>query len=55
MNDDEFSVFLDNDVPLNHNIFKYLMITRNKLREYRRIAVSYSAGSDSDIMLDLES
>jgi len=38
---------------MNHNIQKYMMVTRNKLREYGCIAVSYSAGSDSDIMLDM--
>jgi len=53
VNDDEFVKFLDNGVPMNHNIFKYLMVTRNKLRQHKRITVSYSAGSDSDIMLDL--
>jgi len=52
MNDNEFSDFL-NTAPCNHNIFKYLMITRNKLRQYKRIAVSVSGGSDSDIILDL--
>jgi 3'-phosphoadenosine 5'-phosphosulfate sulfotransferase (PAPS reductase)/FAD synthetase len=53
MNDDDFMKFLDNDIPLNQNIFKYLMVTRNKLRQHKRIAISYSAGSDSDIMADL--
>ena len=53
MSDDEFLKFLDTAVPLNHNIFKYLMVTRNKLRLHRRIAVSVSGGSDSDIMLDM--
>ena len=53
MNDKEFAEFLDSDVPKNHNIFKYLMVTRNKLREYKRVACSYSGGSDSDIMLDM--
>ena len=53
MNDDEFLEFLNNDVPMNHNIFKYLMVTRNKLREHRKIAISYSAGSDSDIVTGL--
>ena len=52
MNDQEFSKFLES-VPPNLNILKYLMVTRNKLRQYRRIAVSYSGGSDSDIILDL--
>ena len=28
-------------------------VTRNKLREYRKIAVSYSGGSDGDIMVDM--
>ena len=36
MNDEQFSDFLDNHVPRNHNIFKYLMVTRNKLRENER-------------------
>jgi len=53
VNDDDFVKFLDNDVPMNYNIFKYLMVTRNKLRQHKRVAVSYSSGSDSDIMLDL--
>jgi len=53
MTDKEFTTLLDSNIPLNHNIFKYLMVTRNKLREHKRIAVSYSSGSDSDIMLDM--
>ena len=53
MNDDEFVKFLDCDVPMNHNIFKYLMVTRNKLREHKRIAISVSGGSDSDCILDM--
>ena len=53
MNDKEFAEFIDNKAPENYNILKYLMVTRNKLREYSRIAVSYSAGADSDIMLDM--
>ena len=53
MNDHEFLEFLNGSVPNNHSIFKYLMVTRNKLGEYRKIAVSYSAGSDSDIMVDM--
>ena len=53
MDDKNFYDLLNEDVPMNHNIQKYMMVTRNKLREYGRIAVSYSAGSDSDIMLDM--
>ena len=53
MDDRNFYDFINEDVPMNHNIQKYMMVTRNKLREYGRIAVSYSAGSDSDIMLDM--
>ena len=53
MNDNDFCSFITNCVPNNRNIHKYLMVTRNKLREYKRIAVSYSAGSDSDIILDM--
>lgn len=53
MGDDAFLSFLDNDIPTNHNIFKYLMVTRNKLREHKRIAVSVSGGSDSDTILDM--
>jgi 3'-phosphoadenosine 5'-phosphosulfate sulfotransferase (PAPS reductase)/FAD synthetase len=53
VNDNEFLDFIDNDIPRNHNIFKHLMVTRNKLRQYQRIAISYSGGSDSDIILDL--
>jgi len=37
----------------SYNIHKTLMVMRNKLELYRRVAVSYSGGSDSDIMLDL--
>jgi len=53
MDDKHFFDFLSKRAPLNHNIQKYMMVTRSKLREYRRIAVSYSAGSDSDIILDM--
>jgi len=53
MNDKNFYDFLNEDAPKNLNIQKYMMVTRNKLREYGRIAVAYSAGSDSDIMLDM--
>lgn len=52
MTDQEFHALLDT-IPPNQNIYKYLMVTRIKLQQYRRIAVSYSGGSDSDIMLDL--
>ena len=51
--DKAFWDFLNNDVPRNLNIFKYLLVTRNKLRDYSRILVSYSSGSDSDILLDM--
>ena len=37
----------------NQNITKYLMVTRDKLRQYKKIMVSYSGGSDSDTILDL--
>ena len=47
MNDDEFLEFLNTAVPNNHNIFKYLMVTRNKLRQHKRIAIAVSGGSDS--------
>ena len=53
MNDDDFVKFLDNDVPMNYNIFKYLMVTRNKLRQHKRIAISVSGGSDSICILDM--
>ena len=53
MNDKEFYNFLTNTVPNNFNIHKYLIVTRNKLREHKRIVCSYSGGSDSDIMADL--
>ena len=53
MDDKSFFDFLNKDVPMNNNIPKYMMVTRNKLREYGRIAISYSGGSDSDIMLDM--
>jgi len=52
MNDQQFCKLLDK-TPANLNIQKYLTVTRHKLSEYRRVAVSYSGGSDSDIMLDL--
>ena len=38
--------------PPNQNITKYLMVTRDKLKQYKRIMVSYSGGSDSDTILD---
>ena len=53
VNDKEFREFMSDAVPMNVNIQKYLMVTRIKLREYRRVAVSYSGGSDSDVMLDM--
>ncbi|GHU96884.1 hypothetical protein FACS1894208_12000 [Clostridia bacterium] len=52
MTDQEFNALLD-AAPRNLRIFDYLMVTRNKLQQHRRIAVSYSGGSDSDIILDL--
>ena len=48
----QFRKLLDK-APQNQNIQKTLMVMLNKLAEYRRIAVSYSGGSDSDIMLDM--
>lgn len=53
MNDKDFEQFLNNSAPLNLNIQKYMIVTRNKLREHGRIAVSVSGGSDSDIMTDM--
>ena len=53
MNDDEFLDLLNNGVPANHNIFKYLMVTRNKLKEHKKIAISVSGGSDSDCIVDM--
>jgi len=53
MRDDEFLNFLNSAVPNNHNIFKYLMVTRNKLRQHTHIAVSVSGGSDSDCVIDM--
>lgn len=53
MTDEEFANFIDNKVPDNSTIIKYLITTRNKLKEFKNILVSYSGGSDSDIMLDL--
>ena len=53
MTDKEFAKFIDSEVPENHNILKYLMVTRNKLRLHKRIAISVSGGSDSDIMIDI--
>lgn len=37
----------------NYQSVKYLMVTNQKVREYRNIAVSVSGGSDSDIMVDM--
>jgi len=53
MDDAEFWDFLDKESPRNQNIFNYMVITRNKLRLHRRITISVSGGSDSDIMTDL--
>ena len=39
MNDKEFMTFLDTVTPNNLNIYKYLMVTRNKLRQHQRIAL----------------
>ena len=47
MTDNEFLKFLNTAVPNNLNIYKYLMVTRNKLRQHQRIAVSVSGGSDN--------
>ena len=52
LSDKEFWDLMET-VPKNLNIYKYLMVTRAKLRQYKRIAVSYSGGSDSDTILDL--
>ena len=52
MTNTEFTALLDS-APPNANIIKYLMVTRQKLQRYRKIAVSYSGGSDSDVILDL--
>ena len=52
MNDADFKKMLET-APLNQNITKYLMVTRDKLKQYKRIMVSYSGGSDSDTILDL--
>lgn len=53
MTDEEFADFIETNVPANPTIIKYLITTRNKLKEFSKIAVSYSGGSDSDIVLDL--
>lgn len=53
MDDKAFEHFLNNKVPPNPNIQKYMMVTRNKLKEFERIAISVSGGSDSDIMTDM--
>jgi 3'-phosphoadenosine 5'-phosphosulfate sulfotransferase (PAPS reductase)/FAD synthetase len=53
MNDSEFLNFLYTAVPSNRNVHKYMMVTRNRLRQYKKIAVAVSGGSDSDIMLDM--
>ena len=47
MNDTDFLKLLDGNIPKSNNIFKYLMVTRNKLREHRRIAISVSGGSEN--------
>jgi len=53
MTDEQFQNFINNDIPENLNIQKYLITTRNKLKDYKKVAVSYSGGSDSDIIIDL--
>ncbi len=53
MNDREFEHFLNTEAPPNLNIQKYMMVTRNKLKEFRRIAISTSGGADSQIMTDM--
>ena len=52
MVDADFNKLLET-APPNQNITKYLMVTRDKLKQYKRIMVSYSGGSDSDTILDL--
>ena len=52
MSDEQFKEFLEK-TPLNQNIQKYLMVTRIKLSQCRRISISYSGGSDSDIVIDI--
>ena len=52
MTDEQFNELLET-APPNQNITKYLMVTRDKLRQYKKIMVSYSGGSDSDTILDL--
>jgi 3'-phosphoadenosine 5'-phosphosulfate sulfotransferase (PAPS reductase)/FAD synthetase len=52
MNDKDFLNLLDN-APINQNITKYLLVTRQKLSQFERIVLSYSGGSDSDTILDI--
>jgi 3'-phosphoadenosine 5'-phosphosulfate sulfotransferase (PAPS reductase)/FAD synthetase len=52
MTDQEFRALLER-APQNLNIQKHLMVTRINLGQYRRIAISYSGGSDSDTILDM--
>jgi len=52
MNDSDFLALLET-APQNERIYKYLLSMRQKLSSYNRIAVSYSGGSDSDIVMDL--
>ncbi len=52
MDDGAFRALLDT-APRYLSILRCLMLTRVKLAQHRRIAVSYSGGSDSDIVLDI--
>ena len=52
MTDDAFRALLD-AAPKNPVIDKTLMTARAKLGMYAKVAVSYSGGSDSDLMIDL--
>ena len=54
MTNQQFTTLLDSTPPnLSIQILDTLIVMRNKLSEYQRIALSYSGGSDSDIMLDI--
>ena len=41
------------ELPQNYDIYKSLLVTRDKFNKYKKILCSVSGGSDSDVMLDL--
>lgn len=41
------------ELPQNYDIYKSLLVTKDKFNKYEKILCSVSGGSDSDVMLDL--